>query len=147
MFTYKKRQRYPYNRRWRPIGLWDVKAPTFSKQSAHKWRWGCQPYAPACQPAALYPQEDRWYSFLLEAESTPKAIVRLEGLGQFKNPMTSSVIETVTFRLAAQCLNQLRYRVPPSDVQRTKISAHSGAKWMVYWAAFLQEKEKYFTTG
>jgi hypothetical protein len=27
----------------------------------------CQPYA----PAALYPQEDSWYSFLLEAESTP----------------------------------------------------------------------------
>jgi hypothetical protein len=26
-----------------------------------------QPYA----PAALYPQEDSWYSFLLEAESTP----------------------------------------------------------------------------
>jgi hypothetical protein len=30
-------------------------------------RWGCQPYA----PAALYPQEVSWYSFLLEAESTP----------------------------------------------------------------------------
>jgi hypothetical protein len=27
----------------------------------------CQPYS----PAALYPQEDSWYSFLLEAESTP----------------------------------------------------------------------------
>jgi hypothetical protein len=26
-----------------------------------------KPYA----PAALYPQEDCWYSFLLEAESTP----------------------------------------------------------------------------
>jgi hypothetical protein len=24
-----------------------------------------------CQPAALYPKEDSWYSFLLEAESTP----------------------------------------------------------------------------
>jgi hypothetical protein len=27
----------------------------------------CQPY----KPAALYPQEDSWYSFLVEAESTP----------------------------------------------------------------------------
>jgi hypothetical protein len=65
--------------RWRPcfglifspssptIGLRDVEAPTFSRQSAHRWRWGCQPYA----PAYLYPQEDSWYSFLLEAESTP----------------------------------------------------------------------------
>jgi hypothetical protein len=32
------------------------------------------------------PQEDSWYSFLLEAESAPKAIVRLEGSGKLKNP-------------------------------------------------------------
>jgi hypothetical protein len=32
------------NRPWRPIGLWDVEAPTFSRQSAHRWRRGCQPY-------------------------------------------------------------------------------------------------------
>jgi hypothetical protein len=31
----------------------------------------------------------------------PEVIVRLEGLGQLKNPMTSSVIEPVTFRLVA----------------------------------------------
>jgi hypothetical protein len=30
----------------------------------------------------IYPQEHSWYSFLLEAESTPGAIVRLEGLRQ-----------------------------------------------------------------
>jgi hypothetical protein len=49
------------NRPWRPIAVWDVEAPTFSRQSAHRWRWGCQPYA----PAALYLQEDSWYSVLL----------------------------------------------------------------------------------
>jgi hypothetical protein len=38
--------------------------------------------------------------------------VRLEGLGQLKNPMTSSGIEPATFWLVAECLNQLRYRVP-----------------------------------
>jgi hypothetical protein len=38
---------------------------------------------------ALYLEEDSWYSFLLQAESTPGPIVRLEGLGQLKNPMTS----------------------------------------------------------
>jgi hypothetical protein len=54
-------------RPWRTIGLWDVEAPTFSRQSAHRFRWGYQPYA----PAVLYPQEDFWYSFQLEAESTP----------------------------------------------------------------------------
>jgi hypothetical protein len=35
--------------------------------------------------------------------------VRLEGLGQLKNPMTSE-IEPATFLFVAQCLNQLRYR-------------------------------------
>jgi hypothetical protein len=35
------------------------------------------------------PQEYSWYSFMLEAESTPRGIVRLEGLGQLKNVITS----------------------------------------------------------
>jgi hypothetical protein len=39
------------------------------------------------------------------------SIVRLEGLGQLKNPMTPSEIEPATFWLVAQCLNQLRYRL------------------------------------
>jgi hypothetical protein len=33
-----------------------------------------------------------------------RAIVRLEGLGQMKNPMISSGVEPATFRLVAQCL-------------------------------------------
>jgi hypothetical protein len=37
-------------------------------------------------------------------------MVRLEGVGQLKNPMTSG-FEPATFCLAAQCLNQLCYRV------------------------------------
>jgi hypothetical protein len=41
--------------------------------------------------------------------------VRLEVLDQLKNPMSSSRIEAAVFRLVAQCLNQLRYRVPQAD--------------------------------
>jgi hypothetical protein len=38
--------------------------------------------------------------------------MRLERLGQLKNPVTSSEIKPATFRIVAECLNQLRYRVP-----------------------------------
>jgi hypothetical protein len=63
------KESYPCNRPWRLIGFWDVEAATFSRQSGHKWRKGCQAYA----AAALYLQEDSWYSFLLQAESIPKS--------------------------------------------------------------------------
>jgi hypothetical protein len=38
--------------------------------------------------------------------------MRLEGLGQLKNLMTSSELEPATFRLVAEFLKKLRYRVP-----------------------------------
>jgi hypothetical protein len=49
---------------------------------------------------------------MLEAEPDPRAIVRLEGLGQLNNPMTSSEMEPAISRLVAQYLNQLHYRIP-----------------------------------
>jgi hypothetical protein len=51
-------------RPWRPIGLWVVDASTHSRQFTRRWRWG-QLYA----PVVLYPQEDSWYSFLLEGHA------------------------------------------------------------------------------
>ena len=61
------------------------------------WRWsGCQPYTLAA-----------WYSFLLEDESHPTAIIRPEGLYQWKFPMTLWGIERANFRLVAQCIHQL----------------------------------------
>jgi hypothetical protein len=36
----------PCKKPWRPTGLWDVEASAFSRQSDHRWRWGCQSYAP-----------------------------------------------------------------------------------------------------
>jgi hypothetical protein len=48
----------------------NVKAPTFCRQMPHRRQWRCQFYVPAT--LALYPEEDPWYSFLLEAQSTPR---------------------------------------------------------------------------
>jgi hypothetical protein len=46
------------------------------------------------------PEEDFWYSFLLRVWVNPKAILQLEGLAQFKNPLTLG-IEPMTFQLVA----------------------------------------------
>jgi hypothetical protein len=50
---------------WRPIGLLDVEDLTLSRQSAHRWRLVCQPYA--------------------QAVLCTRVIQRLEGLGKLKN--------------------------------------------------------------
>jgi hypothetical protein len=92
-----KKVKLSRNRPWRPIGLWDVEAPTFSRQSAHRWRWGCQLHA----PAALYCPGRFLVLISVRSWVDPRAIVRLEGLGQFKNPMTSSRFEPAALRLAA----------------------------------------------
>jgi len=42
----------------------------------------------------------------------PRATARPEALCQRKIPMKSSGMETTIFRVVAQCLWQLRYRVP-----------------------------------
>jgi hypothetical protein len=60
-----------------PVRFYDVKDSTFSRQSAHRWRWSCQPHASA---AALLPRSILFVSdtHLCYTLSKPQGLVRLE---------------------------------------------------------------------
>ena len=58
---------------------------------------GCQPYA----SAAFTPRKCSWYSFLLEAESTPGSQCDRRDFMSMKNPLTPAGIEPATFRFVA----------------------------------------------
>jgi hypothetical protein len=62
---------HPCNRPRRPIGFWDVEAPTFPVDS--RLRDGGKVVSLTRRPSFTPPppQEDIWYSFLLDTESTP----------------------------------------------------------------------------
>jgi hypothetical protein len=68
----------------------------------------------------LYPRKYFWYSFLLEAESTPGPEFGWKDYVNEKNPVTQSGIEPATFQFVVQCLNHYATACPNfimSDVQ------------------------------
>jgi hypothetical protein len=91
----KKRPIYRRNRPWRPIGLWDVEAPTLFRQSAHI----SEVISLTHQLATLYGQEISWVLISVRGWVDHRAIVRLEGLNQLKK--SSDLIGNWTFWLVA----------------------------------------------
>jgi hypothetical protein len=81
-----------------------------SKQSAHE---GGKAVSPTHRPS-LTPR--RLLALIsVKGWVDSRDTMRPEGLSHWKISVTPSGIESATFRLVAQCLNQLRHRVPPSS--------------------------------
>ena len=100
-------KRYPITGPDRPWGFQEVEAPRFQDNRHMKVVRLSAPCG-----GRLYPQEVFLVLISVRGWVDPGALVR-PGLCQRKIPMTPSGIEPATILVVAQCLDQLRYGMPP----------------------------------
>ena len=81
----------------------------------------------ALRTGRLYPKKCSWYSFLLEAESTPGPQCDRKDFISMKFPITPAGIEPATFRFVAQHLNHCVTAVPQTTGETNKKSKVTSA--------------------
>ena len=100
----------------RTSGLQEVEVPKISRKSAYV---GGKVVNPTHRPSL--PQEIPLVLITVRCWVDPRSIVWTEGLSQYKIPVTRSASQLETLRFVAQCLIQLRHRVPRCFRQGPKL--------------------------
>jgi hypothetical protein len=108
-----KTKAFPLQALGRPLGFQEVEAPRISGKSALE---GGRTVSPRHRPSLPLGKISGTHFCQRLSRFQGHSAARRIVTEKFQRP--HSGIEPATFRLVAQCLNQLRHRVPPMEVVR-----------------------------